>query len=706
MKQVMQNLRTGSIEIINAPNPPQPRKDFLQIRSSCSLISTGTERMLIDFARSGLINKARQQPEKVNMVYEKIKTDGITSTYNSVVNKLDDPIPLGYSNVGVVCATGINVSEFNIGDRVVSNGPHADLVTVSKNLSARIPDNVTDDSAAFTVVGAIALQGVRLAEPTIGENFVVIGLGLIGLLAVQILRAAGCNVLGMDYSKRRLEIASEYGAEILDLSTEVDPVAHAMRYSNNIGVDGVLITTATQSNEPIANAGKMSRKRGRIILVGVSGLDIKRDDFFKKEIRFQVSASYGPGRYDPVYEEHGIDYPIGFVRWTEKRNFEAILGLMSQNKINVTPLITNKFAFEEIKSAYDLIMGKQSDSIAILLSYTKSLNLDVFKKNEIKFDQIVQDKTTANKKRVVIGVIGCGKYAVGTLIPSFIRNECVLAGFASNNTIQATLAGKKFGVNLITSNPRDLIDNRDIDAVVITTRHDSHAYYVVEALRAGKHVYVEKPLCLSNEELDKVKLALMDYPMSKLTVGYNRRFSPHIQKIKSLLKNISIPKSLIMTVNSGAIAPDHWINNIEVGGGRLLGEGCHYIDLVMFVVDRKIIKYTKYSLRNNSSDTFSLQLEFDDGSIASIHYFSNGSKMIQKERLEIYVAEQVLRLDNFKKLYGYSWPKFKKYNLWIQDKGHDECVKRFIESIQTNSEPQIPYNEIFESTKIALDLSK
>jgi predicted dehydrogenase/threonine dehydrogenase-like Zn-dependent dehydrogenase len=709
MKQILQSLKTGATEVVDIPCPSVKSRQLL-IRATCSLISAGTERMLIDFGKANPIEKARQQPDKVRMVLDKIKTDGLLPTIDAVRGKLEQPLSLGYCNVGEILEVGKGVDGFTVGDRVASNGKHAEVVSVPVNLCAKIPNNVSNDEAAFTVVGAIALQGIRLTNPTLGEVVVVTGLGLIGQLAVQLLRANGCRVLGIDFDADKLAIAKSFGAEVVNLGAGEDPVKAAELFSRGRGADAVLITAATQSSEPMHQAALMCRKRGRIVLVGVTGLELARDDFFKKELTFQVSASYGPGRYDPNYEEKGQDYPVGFVRWTEQRNFEAVLDMLADGRLDVMPLISHRFNLEQMASAYAIVAGSEP-SMGVMLNYHTRTE---------RPDDIIREQTvsltaplfkSARKPFPNFSFIGSGNYATAVLIPAFKKAGAHLGSIASSSGVSGVHAGKKYGFEETTTGTIKLFDDKDINVLVISTRHDSHATLVLQALRAGKSVFVEKPLCLTRAELDEIEqeyaaLKVRNKESPILMVGFNRRFAPQVQKIKSLLLAVSGPKSFVMTVNAGTIPMDHWTQDIEIGGGRIIGEACHFIDLLRFLSGSPITGWQSIRMDCVTRDTASVQLQFADGSIGTIHYFANGSKVFPKERLEIFSSGSVLQLDNFRKLTGYGWPGFKKMNLWKQDKGQNACAKAFVDAITQNISSPISAEELFEVSRAAIEISE
>jgi predicted dehydrogenase/threonine dehydrogenase-like Zn-dependent dehydrogenase len=707
MKQVLQNIKDGSTALAEVPCP-QVGAGQLLMRTSCSLISVGTERMLVDFGKANPIEKARQQPDKVRMVLNKVKSDGLIPTIEAVLNKLDQPLTLGYCNVGQVLEAGRGVEGFVQGDRVASNGKHAEVVSVPVNLCARIPDVVSDEEAAFTVVGSIALQGIRLVQPSLGEAVVVTGLGLIGQITVQLLRAHGCRVLGIDFDLAKLEMAKSFGAEVVNLGAGEDPVQVADLFSRGRGVDAVIITAATKSSEPMHQAAKMCRQRGRIVLVGVAGLELSRDDFFKKELTFQVSCSYGPGRYDSDYEENGQDYPIGFVRWTEQRNFEAVLDMMADGRLDVKPLISHRFALEQTEAAYAVVGGSEP-SLGILLKYHS--------RNE-KPDIVLRESTVCLAdfrpvsgigRQVSVSFVGSGNYATAVLIPAFKEAGARMRSLASSAGVSGVHAGKKYGFEETTTDTNRLFADPDVDALVITTRHNSHSRFVIKALDAGKHVFVEKPLCLTLSELVEIEAAYVkQQALGKaplVMVGFNRRFAPQVQRIKSLLAGVSGPKSFVMTVNAGALPADHWTQDPEVGGGRVIGEACHFIDLLRFLAGSPIVTHSRLSMTSAKSDTLSLQLGFADGSIGTVHYFANGCKAFPKERLEVFAAGRVLQLDNFRKLQGYAWPGFSKMNLWRQNKGQAACAMKFVDAVQGGGVAPIPFEEIVESTRISILLA-
>jgi predicted dehydrogenase/threonine dehydrogenase-like Zn-dependent dehydrogenase len=697
MRQLLQQFKDGSIDIIDVP-VPECKTGHIIAKSSLSLISAGTERMLLEFGKSNIISKARSQPDKVKQVIDKMRSDGIVSTLNAVFSKLDTPISLGYSNVGRVIETGSTVYEFNRGDRIVSNGPHAEVVSVPTNLCAKVPEEVSDEEAVFTVLGAIALQGVRLINPKVGENVVVMGLGLIGLLTVQILLANGCRVLGLDFDKNKLSLASSFGSEIFDLASESDPVGFAMKFSKNNGVDSVLITASTKSNDPVRLAAQMCRKRAKIVLVGLTGLELNRADFYEKELSFQVSCSYGPGRYDELYEQRGYDYPYGFVRWTAKRNFEAVLDLIARRKINIQPLISKSFPFSEAQNAYSLLLEDKTN-LGILLRYISSD--DTITKTIQKTNIRVVSTARTN---AIIGVIGAGNFASHVILPILKKADVRLKTIASSGGMNAAILGNKFGFEKVTSDSNIVFDDPEINTVFIATRHNSHANLTVSALEHDKHVFVEKPLALNETELVDIETTYKKMGDKQLLVGFNRRFSPFAQKMKALLNPRSSPLTAVYIVNAGALPTNHWTRNSEIGGGRIIGEACHFIDLLQFIIDHPIVSVNSTAIGgerplNEREDKVTISILFSDGSTGTVHYFANGNKKYPKEKVVIFSDERVLELDNYIKMRGYGFKKFRTMKTWKQEKGHREELTAFISRVEIGGGALIPWESMESVTR-------
>ena len=705
MRQVFQSLSTGEISLVETPVPSVGKGQIL-IKSNLSLVSSGTERFLVDFGKSNIIEKAIKQPNRVKEVMDKTITDGIVPTIRSVKSKFDEPLPLGYCNVGEIIAMGEGIKGFEIGQRVVSNGYHAEYVLVSENLCQQIPDEIDDKTAVFTILGSIGLQGIRLLKPTLGETFLVSGLGLIGILAAQLLKFNGCKVLGLDPEKKKCELAESFGIKSFQLKDGSDPIDWCLNNTNNIGVDGVLIAASTKSSEPIDLAAKVSRVRGRIVLVGVTGIEIKRDLFYKKELSFQVSCSYGPGRYDPNYEKLCQDYPIGFVRWTEKRNFEAVLDAFSSKKVSVENLITKYFSLDDAAKAYELLLNDYS-SLGIVLTYPR--NNKLIKKIEISNER--SDRNFTVNKHPIVNFIGSGNYARKILIPSFSKAGAEFNIISSKNGVGPVFVGKKFNFKIATTNINDIFDDKESNSIVIASRHDSHAKYLLEGLKSGKNVFVEKPICLNLSELEEIKKYLLDkndYKKPLLMVGYNRRFAPLILNLKNMLNKINTSKAYIYTCNAGYIDEKHWTQDPNIGGGRLIGEACHFVDLLRFLEQSPIKKLAITSVPQVkiSSDTFSLQIEFESGSIGTVHYFSNGNKRYPKERIEVFGGQKIMVLDNFRSLKAWGVKGFKIKRNFYQDKGQLNCVRAFIKAIQSDNSQLIPYSEIIEVQKFLLEAIK
>ncbi|AZQ44691.1 bi-domain-containing oxidoreductase [Nonlabens ponticola] len=687
MKQIIQSFKTGETILEELPAPKVSRGKVL-IKTTKSLVSLGTERMLVEFGKSNLISKARQQPDKVKMVLDKIKTDGLIPTLETVFNKLGEPLPLGYCNVGEVIAIGEGVSEFKVGDRVASNGGHAEFVSVPKNLVASIPDNVTDEEAAFTVIGSIGLQGIRLCEPTIGETIVVTGLGLIGLITAQLLKANGCNVIGIDFDQSKLDLAKQWGIETINPSQGQDPVKSVLQMTNGIGADGVIITASTKSNDVISQAAQMSRQRGRIILVGVIGLDISRAEFYQKELTFQVSCSYGPGRYDEDYESRGQDYPLPFVRWTEKRNFETILNSISKSYIDVKPMVTEVVELEDYLKIYGDIGS--SKAIASILNYS----------NSNYSNNVVIESNQPHKKNPGIAIVGAGNFTKMTMLPAMKGLTANLKYIISSGGLSGTTLAKKFGIENSTTDYEAALHDDTVGSVMITTRHNLHAPMVIKALEANKNVFVEKPLALNGDELDKIIDAYKNSNAS-ITVGFNRRFAPHAVKMKELLGSGDNPINVIATMNAGFIPSDVWVHDLKVGGGRIIGEACHFIDLISYLADSKVISVCMNAMGVNpeeNTDNATLLLKYENGSTGVINYFSNGSKAYSKERVEAYSQERTLTLDNWRKLKGFGFKGFSSAKSKM-DKGHKAQFEKFVASVNSDGALLIEMDSLVNTTR-------
>jgi len=671
---------------------PKAKAGHVLIKTTKSLISLGTERMLVTFGKANFLDKARQQPEKVKQVLDKVKTDGVKPTIDAVVNKLNQPMPLGYCNVGEVMATGAGVTGYSVGDRVVSNGPHAEFVNVPTNLVAKIPDNVHDSEAAFTVIGAIGLQGIRLCNPTFGETIVVVGLGLIGLITAELLKANGCQVIGLDFDKAKVSLANNKGITAIAVSDGSDPVKTVLNLTGQVGVDGVIVTASSKSNDIISQAANMSRKRGRIILVGVIGLDINRSDFYEKELTFQVSCSYGPGRYDDEYELKGNDYPLPYVRWTEQRNFQAVLQAMANKSLDVIPLISEEIPLDQVVPVYDNISS--SKAIATLITYDERAELN---------HTVITARQSFEKTHGVIGIIGAGNFTSAMILPSLTKDGAKIKYIASAGGLSGTTLAKKYKVANSTTDYKLILDDPEVDSVIITTKHNSHAFLGIEALDRGKHIFVEKPLVLNEAELESV-IEVQGKNGKNIMVGFNRRFSPHAIAIKKALGSQPGPINISATMNAGFIPPDMWVQDMEIGGGRIIGEACHFIDLLVYLTGSEVSSICMNALGRNpkeNTDNVSILLQFKNGSNGVINYFANGSKAYSKERIEVFSNERTAIIDNFRKTYFYGFKSVKNIST-RQDKGHKDQFAQYNRFLLAGGEELIPLSEIINVTRASL----
>ncbi len=697
LKQVLQNLGTGSTEIIDTPCP-QIKKGHVLIKTKLSLISTGTEKTAVNDSKTSVVKKIMNQPSKLKKAWDLYSQEGLDVTLNAIKKQFDFPITMGYSNVGVVIGVGPDIKNFKVGDRVLSNGPHAEVVNVPKNLCAKIPDSVSNEDASFTVLASIGLQGIRLINPTIGETVAVMGLGIIGLLSVQILIANGCNVIAIDPLQERVDLAKSFGATGVVLSKD-DPLLKAQQLTNDLGVDAVLITAATDSNAPIEQSAQMCRKRGRIVLTGVIGLNINRNLFYEKELTFQVSCSYGPGRYDHSYEQLGNDYPIAFVRWTEQRNFETCLKLLKNKKIDCSPFVNNKFNVENIKDAYDQI-SSENPPLTVLIQYPENKKL---------LEKTVQ-LTTPSKKidadKANIAVLGVGNYSQNMIIPTLNKCDAQITSLVSQNGLSSTLLGKKLNIAESTTDLASIFERNDINTVVIATRHNTHSDLICQAFEKDKHVFVEKPICIDEIGLKKIK---QNYkPNKHFLVGYNRRFSPLVEKIQAELSGSDQPRFIQANINAGFIPTDHWTQDGKVGGGRLIGEACHFIDLARFLANSSITNVQAHAMTNTNviDENISINLQFKNGSLAVINYYANGCKRFAKEHIQVSHAGSIYRINDFKSLNIYSEKNEQVIKLKKQDKGQLNMFQQFLTRIEQGDAPLIPIEEIFEVAEFTLKARK
>ena len=701
MKVLLQQLDSGEAFLQDVP-VPRATGALLTVESRATLVSAGTERMLVEFGRASMLDKARQQPDKVKQVLDKARADGVGPTIEAVRSKLGAPVALGYCQAGVVVEHGASAGPFAVGDRVVTNGNHAEYVTVARTLAARIPDSVSFESAAFTPLAAIGLQGVRLANLTLGETVVVYGLGLIGLLTVQLVRATGCRVIGIDTNAARRALAEQFGAITLDgLSSDIAAAVHAL--THGVGADAVLLTLASPSNEPVHAAAEMSRKRGRIVLIGVTGLDLRRDDFYRKELSFSVSCSYGPGRYDPSYEEQAIDYPLPFVRWTEQRNFEAVLQLMDDGQLDPAPLISHRIAFGDAPTAYDLISSDEP-SLGIVLQYAGHEGAPV-----PATERLLNVRPAAASQPFSVGVIGAGNFGTRTLIPAITAANGRLRTVASSRGANAAIAARRLGFEQAATDVDTVFDDADVDTVVIATRHDSHARFVLRAVERGKHVFVEKPLALTLDDLDAIESSARNVS-TLVTVGFNRRFAPLSRVLHDELETRTGPVALIMTVNAGAIPRDHWTQDAAAGGGRIVGEACHFLDLARYLTGAAIVDahatVAHDRTRRAIDDIAHLSVSFADGSTAVVHYLANGHSSFPKERIEAFVDGRVWQIDNWRRLHAWGGGSASGGVFTRQDKGHRAEIEALASAVRNGGQPPIPYDELFEVSRWAVRLAE
>lgn len=695
MKQVIQNFKTGDLYVDDVPAPSISQGSVL-VENKFSLISAGTERSTVSVGKASLIGKAKQRPDLVAQVLQNIKKEGLQATLDKVRTKLDSLKALGYSTSGVVIASMDTNGAFKVGDRVACAGQdyasHSEVVSIPQNLMAKIPDNVSFEEASFTTLGAIALQGVRQANPTLGENICVIGLGLLGQITCQLLKANGCNVFGIDLSKGLIDLSIKNGAEKAMQRNDGNLMAAVDNFTKGYGFDSVIITAAAPSNDPIELSAEITKKKGQVIVVGAVKMDIPRDPhFYRKELELKLSCSYGPGRYDVKYEELGQDYPLAYVRWTEQRNMEAFLQLISKKAINLKPLITHTFNIQDAENAYDIVLGKVKEPhLGILLAYQDNNN-----KSQTKFD--IKKSAVSN---INVGFIGAGSFAQSYLIPNVKFNKGSLDTVVTTKGITAKNVGEKFGFNAASSNSDDIFNNEDINTVFIATPHSSHANYAIKAINKGKNVFVEKPLAMNYEELDQVVKAYQK-GSSKVMVGFNRRFSPIAIEIKNRFKGAAEPLMINIRVNAGFIPKDHWTQIKEIGGGRIIGEMCHFIDLMQYFSDS--IPVSVYATCIDSSnmkiktdDNISVIVKFSNGSIGNLIYLANGDKSLPKEQIEVFGANKVGIINDFRR--GIFHDNNKAEKLKLDGKGHKQEVNAFMDALNTGKETPISFESIYKTT--------
>jgi predicted dehydrogenase/threonine dehydrogenase-like Zn-dependent dehydrogenase len=720
MKQVFQHARTGEITVEEVP-APQLLPNCVLVRIAASVVSAGTERASAEFAAKSLLQKAKSRPDLVREVFTKVRRDGIASAWQAVRTRLDQPQSPGYSSAGTVIAVGEGITDLQPGGRVACAGAgfavHSEVACIPRLLVACIParnqaEEVPFDEAAFATLGAVALHGLRTAEVKLGDLVAVVGLGLLGQLSVQLLKAAGCRVLGMDIDPSRAELAAQLGADAISASAS-EFRELCLDLSHGVGVDSVLITAETPSSEPVNLAGAIARERAIVVAVGSVGIDIERRAYYEKELDFRISRSYGPGRYDVAYEQKGRDYPIGYVRWTETRNMEAFVQLLAEKKVNVGSLITHRFPIEGAQSAYELITGKSGKSfLGVVIQCSGTCNES--RKFELVPESAGAAPTQLSAQGISLGLLGAGVFATGTLVPAFKAvDDATLVGVCTATGARARHAAQKFGFRYCTTDEAQIIRDPSINTLVIATRHHLHANQVLSGLRAGKHVFCEKPLCLSEDELRSIVHTYLGIPPTQrvaLMVGYNRRFAPMTAQIKSFLAPISEPLALHYRVNAGYLPPDHWVNDREQGGGRILGEVCHFVDLLMFLAASPIAEVDGRALRNSgrySGDNAVISIRFANGSEGMISYLANGDRAFSKERLEIFGGGAVAALADFRRLElirdGH---KQTIHSRWRQDKGHRGEWTAFAESVRQGQGPPISFDELVCSTLATLRIQE
>ena len=700
MKQVLQNRKTGRPFVGEVPVPALQRGRVL-VRTVASLISAGTERAAVELVSKGLVQEARQRPDLVKAVVAKVKNEGLLNTFASVRDKMAASQALGYSAAGIVSAVAEDVTEFQIGDRVACAGvgfaSHAEVLSVPKSLCVHLPESVSFESGAYGTLGAIALQGVRLAEPTLGESVVVIGLGLVGQLTVQLLKANGCRVFGLDLDQSRISLALESGADKALVSNE-QAATEIAAWTRGHGADAVLITAATDSNAPIELAAQVSRLKGRVIVVGMTGMDIPRPPFFSRELKLIVSMSYGPGRYDPDYEERGHDYPLPYVRWTEKRNIESFLQLIGDKRVNVERLTTHRFPIAEAERAYRLISGDvQEPYLGVVLNYDPEA--EISRKVSLGATAPVRKA----EKSLVLGVIGAGGYVPAMLLPHFKAEGVEFSSIATASGITAHDVGKRFGFAYAVSSAEEVLDDAKVNLVVIGTRHDTHAGLARQALELNKHVFVEKPLALNDQELESV-LQAAGSSTGKLMVGFNRRFSPLAQRAKDFFAGRETPLSILYRVNAGRVPKEHWIQNDVEGGGRIIGEVCHFIDLMEYLTGAPPVFVFAESMSAKSSkivdaDSVFITLRFADGSNGSVAYLSEGDKSLAKERIEIFGGGRVFVLDDYRRATLYKDGREEQVTLKAQDKGQQAQVRAVCASVLEGGVAPIGLDELAATSR-------
>jgi predicted dehydrogenase len=703
MKQLLQNIKTGESEIAEVP-VPRPGPGTALVQTAASLVSAGTERMVVEFAKKGILGKAQSRPDLVRQVLDKARREGILTTLEAAMNRLDQPMALGYSSAGTILEIGPGLHGFRASDRVACAGGghavHAEFAVVPKNLMVSIPDSVDFEQAAFTTLGAVAMQGFRLAEVQVGAKVVLIGLGLLGLLTTGIANAAGCEVLGIDLKPQRVELAKQMGAK---MAVSRDQAVEAVEaFSRGRGADAVMICASAESNDPVELAGQIARDKAKIVAVGAVGLEIPRRVYYEKELDLIVSRSYGPGRYDLAYEEKGQDYPIGYVRWTEGRNMEAFLDLLAEGRLDLSPLITHRIPIEEGHKAYEVITGEE-DYLGILLTYG-----DAKPPQDNRVPNLAAPTVRVKPGKILtLGVLGAGNYANATFLPVIKKTGGIApVGIVSASGTSAQHAAGKYGFGFSASDPDAVFEDPAVKMVAILTRHNLHPPQILAAFDAGKHVYCEKPLAINQAQLDKVTAVLQKEEQSLLMLGFNRRFAPLARRLKAFIDQRQEPLFAHFRVNANILPTDHWLNDPEVGGGRIIGEGCHFIDFLTFLAGDIPVEVTAQGLPDNgkySEDNVVMNFRFPDGSLGVVSYLANGDKSCPKEYLEVFSGGRVAILHDWRKLEMiHKGRKKVKRHLLQQDKGHQGAWQAFLNALQGDQSPPIPYEQLIGVTQASL----
>jgi len=698
MKQVVLNYKTRKLELLDVPSPVVKPGGVL-VKNINSLISVGTEKLVINLAKKSLLEKAKSRPDLVKKVINKLKQEGLSETYRQTMTRLEESVPLGYSSAGEIIEVGQGIEEFQVGDRVACAGhkfaSHAEIIFVPKNLFVKIPKNVSFEEAAFVNLGAIALHGVRMGRPTLGEKAVIIGLGLLGQIAVQILKASGCQVFGTDISEKKTNLAKQLGADEVAVTGQEDIVKRVKSFTNGVGADIVYIFASTYSNQPIELAGEIAREKGRVVIVGEISIKIPRKIYYEKELDVVVSRSSGPGIYDPFYEKKGIDYPISYVRWTLRRNLEEFLRLIGDGKIKLAPFITHRFKIEDALRAYEMLLSGKEECIGVLLEYEKE------KKETPKIE--FEAKKKIEKEKINLGFIGVGLHSKGVLLPILKKIKDInLLGVADIQGIEAQQVAKKFGFQYCTTDYKKILEDKNINTVMIATPHNLHAKMLIESLVAEKDIFLEKPLALNVEELKEIIKYYKQKP-SRVMTGFNRRFSPFSLSIRKWFDWYDGPFIINCQVNFGFVPKDHWVHDPNIGGGLVIGEVCHFVDLIQFLTNSLPSEVYAQTISGNigehiPGDNVIINLRMENGSVASIIYTASGTKSYPREMIEIFGGGAVGVINNFRSASYFQDGKSEEKKTFNIDKGHQNELIIFFDSIQKGKETPVKFKDYLFTT--------